>query len=61
VARVAIEAAHSDYWYKFVGLDGRIVGMQSFGESAPAGLLFEEFGFSVDNITAAVSEVLEPL
>jgi transketolase len=61
VARVAIEAAHSDYWYKFVGLDGRIVGMQSFGESAPAGLLFEEFGFSVDNVTAAVSEVLEPL
>ena len=37
LARVAVEAAHADYWYKYVGLDGRIVGMSSFGESAPAG------------------------
>lgn len=59
LARVAVEAAHADYWYKYVGLDGRIVGMHSFGESAPAEQLFETFGFTVDNVVAAVNEVLE--
>ena len=58
-ARIAIEAAHSDFWYKYVGLDGRIIGMQSFGESAPAAALFEEFGFTVDNLLAAADELLE--
>ena len=58
LARVAVEAAHSDWWFKYVGLDGRVVGMTSFGESAPAGELFKEFGFTVDNIAAAVQEVL---
>ncbi|SEI45350.1 transketolase [Allopseudospirillum japonicum] len=58
-ARVAIEAAHQDYWYKYVGLEGRIIGMQSFGESAPAELLFEHFGFTVDNVVAQVSELLD--
>ncbi|EXF46784.1 transketolase [Pseudomonas sp. BAY1663] len=58
-ARIAIEAAHADYWYKYVGLDGRIIGMTSYGESAPAGQLFEEFGFTVDNILAVVEELLE--
>ena len=58
LARVAVEALHADYWYKYVGLDGRIVGMTSFGESAPAGELFEEFGFTVDNVVTAVEEVL---
>ena len=58
LARVAVEALHADYWYKFVGLDGRIVGMTSFGESAPAGDLFKEFGFTVDNVVAAVEDVL---
>ena len=43
-ARVAIEAGHEDYWYKFVGLDGRVVGMSTFGESAPGGQLMEYFG-----------------
>ena len=57
-ARVAVEALHADYWYKYVGLDGRIVGMTTFGESAPAGDLFKEFGFTVDNVVAAVEEVL---
>jgi transketolase len=56
--RVAVEAAHADWWYKYVGLDGRVVGMTSFGESAPAGDLFKEFGFTVENIAAAVQEVL---
>jgi len=58
-ARVAIEAAHGDYWYKYVGLDGRIIGMTSYGESAPAEQLFEEFGFTVDNILAVAEELLE--
>ncbi len=57
LARVAVEAAHVDYWHKFVGLDGRIVGMTSFGESAPAGELMQQFGFTVDNVVAAVEDV----
>ncbi len=58
-ARIAIEAAHADYWYKYVGLDGRIIGMTTYGESAPANQLFEEFGFTVDNILAVAEELLE--
>jgi transketolase len=58
LARVAVEALHADWWYKYVGLDGRVVGMTSFGESAPAGELFKEFGFTVDNIVSVVNEVL---
>ena len=58
LARVAVEAAHADWWFKYVGLDGRVVGMTSFGESAPAGELFKEFGFTVDNIATVVTEVL---
>lgn len=57
-ARVAVEAGIADFWYKYVGLDGRIVGMETFGESAPANLLFEEFGFTVDNVTAVAEELL---
>lgn len=49
-ARIAIEAAQADFWYKYVGLDGAIIGMRSFGESAPAGELFKHFGFTVDNL-----------
>ncbi len=49
-ARIAIEAAQADFWYKYVGLDGAIVGMRSFGESAPAGDLFKHFGFTVEHI-----------
>tara|TARA_R110002167_G_scaffold47554_7_gene140699 strand:+ start:3118 stop:5067 length:1950 start_codon:yes stop_codon:yes gene_type:complete len=57
-ARVAVEAAHADFWYKYVGLNGRIVGMTSFGESAPASELFKLFGFTVDNVVAKVNELL---
>ncbi|WP_203582814.1 transketolase, partial [Serratia marcescens] len=49
-ARVAVEAGIADYWYKYVGLNGAIVGMTTFGESAPAEQLFAEFGFTVDNV-----------
>ena len=57
-ARVAVEALHADYWHKFVGIDGRIVGMRSFGESAPGGELMKEFGFTVGNVVANVLESL---
>ena len=57
-ARVAVEAGHADFWYKFVGLDGRVVGMESFGESAPAGDLMEHFGFTKENVVASVEECL---
>ncbi|XNM47380.1 transketolase-like TK C-terminal-containing protein [Escherichia coli] len=57
-ARVAVEAGIADYWYKYVGLNGAIVGITTFGESAPAELLFEEFGFTVDNVVAKAKELL---
>ncbi len=57
-ARVAIEAGIEDFWYKYVGLDGRIVGMSTYGESAPAKELYEEFGFTVENIVAVTEELL---
>lgn len=50
--RVAIEAAHADYWIKYVGFDGAVVGMTTFGESAPGAALFKEFGFTVENVVA---------
>jgi transketolase len=59
LARVAVETAHADYWYKYVGFDGRIVGMTTFGESAPGNALLEHFGFTVDNIVATAEELLE--
>ncbi|MDX1369963.1 transketolase [Pseudomonas sp.] len=58
-ARIAIEAAHADYWYKYVGLEGRVIGMTSFGESAPAPALFEHFGFTVENLLETAAELLE--
>ncbi|MEH6580726.1 MAG: transketolase [Halioglobus sp.] len=58
LARVAIEAGHADYWYKYVGLDGRVVGMTTFGESAPIGDLLQHFGFTVDNVVATVQDIL---
>jgi len=57
-ARVAIEASIADFWYKYVGIDGRIVGMNTFGESAPANLLFEEFGFTIENVVSVSEELL---
>jgi transketolase len=58
LARVAVEASHADWWYKYVGLDGRVIGMTTFGESAPGGALMESFGFTVDNVVAAVEDVI---
>lgn len=58
-ARVAVEAGIADYWYKYVGLNGDVVGMHSFGESAPAELLFKEFGFTVENVVAKAQALLK--
>ncbi|MDE1898979.1 MAG: transketolase [Xanthomonadaceae bacterium] len=56
-ARVAVEAASSDYWRKYVGLDGAVVGMTTFGASAPAEVLFPHFGFTVAHVIDAVRGV----
>lgn len=58
-ARVAVEAGIADFWYKYVGLNGTVVGMTTFGESAPAELLFKEFGFTVDNVVAKAKALLK--
>ncbi|ENO8973642.1 transketolase [Vibrio parahaemolyticus] len=57
-ARIAIEAGIADFWYKYVGFDGRIIGMTTFGESAPADQLFEMFGFTVENVVNTAKEQL---
>ncbi|MVG13656.1 transketolase [Aeromonas jandaei] len=55
--RVAIEAGIADYWYKYVGFGGKIIGMTTFGESAPAELLFKEFGFTVENVVTTAESL----
>ncbi|WOH37695.1 transketolase [Thalassotalea fonticola] len=57
-ARIAIEAGIEDFWHKYVGFDGRIIGMKTFGESAPANELFELFGFTVENVINTAKELL---
>ena len=56
--RVAVEAGVTDFWFKYVGLDGAVVGIDTFGESAPAGQLFKHFGFTTENVVATVKSVL---
>ncbi|MBK7024271.1 MAG: transketolase [Sulfuritalea sp.] len=58
VPRVAIEAGVSDGWYKYVGVDGVVIGLDRFGESAPAGQLFKEFGFTAGNVVKAVEKLI---
>jgi transketolase len=58
VPRIAIEAGIADYWRKYVGLKGDVVGMNTFGESAPAGVLFSYFGFTVDNVVSRALALL---
>ncbi len=58
VKRVAIEAAHPDFWRKYVGLEGAVVGIDTFGESAPGGALMKHFGFTVENVVAVAKTVL---
>ncbi len=56
--RVAIEAGVTDFWFRYVGLDGAVIGIDTFGESAPAGALFKHFGFTTDKVVAAVQSVM---
>ncbi len=58
VKRVAVEAGVTDYWYKYVGLDGAVVGIDTFGESAPGPVVMEHFGFTVENVVKHVKDVL---
>ncbi|MCG9650368.1 transketolase, partial [Vibrio brasiliensis] len=57
-ARIAIEASIADFWYKYVGFGGKIIGMTTFGESAPAGELFKMFGFTTENVVNTAKELL---
>ena len=57
-ARVAVEAGITDYWYRFTGLDGKIVGMTGFGASAPAGDLYKHFNITAEAVQAAVESVI---
>lgn len=57
-SRVVVEAAASDYWYRFVGREGKIIGIDNFGASAPAKDVFKEYGFTVDNVVAVTKEVI---
>jgi len=57
-ARIAVEAGVTDFWYKYVGLNGKVVGIDRFGESAPAGELFKEFGFTVENVVKTAESLL---
>jgi transketolase len=58
IPRIAIEAAHSDFWRKYVGLHGAVIGIDRFGESAPAGQLFDLFGFTVANVVSTTKALL---
>ncbi len=58
VPRVAVEAGHPDYWRKYVGLEGAVLGVPSFGESAPAGKLYAHFGLTAENVAAAARELM---
>ena len=58
VPRVAVEAGVSDFWRKYVGLEGAVIGIDRFGESAPAGKLFEFFGFTAERVAAAAEAVI---
>jgi transketolase len=55
--RVAIEAAHTDFWFKYVGFSGEVIGMTTYGESAPGGVLMTHFGFTVDNVVNTVNNL----
>jgi transketolase len=58
IPRIAVEAGVTDFWRKYVGLEGAVVGLDRFGESAPAGDLFKHFGFTPENVANAVRSVI---
>lgn len=58
-ARLAVEAASDFGWHKYVGLDGDVLCMEGFGASAPAGKLFEKYGFTVENVVAKAEALVK--
>ena len=58
-ARIVVEAGATDTWWRYAGLQGRVIGLDRFGESAPAGELFEHFGFSTVNVVAVAKDLLK--
>src|SRR5690606_22583065 len=56
--RLAVEAAHTDFWYKYVGLDGKVLGMSTFGESAPGPAVMKHFGFTAEKVKELVESML---
>ena len=58
-ARVAVEAGATACWYKYVGLDSKVIGIDRFGESAPAGKLFDKFGFTAENVIETAKSILK--
>jgi transketolase len=58
--KIVVEAGVTDGWWKYVGGEGKVIGLDRFGESAPAGVLFREFGFTVENVVKAVEDVVHP-
>jgi transketolase len=56
--RIAIEAGHPALWYRYTGLSGRVIGMETYGESAPGNVLFEHFGFTIENVVEQAEELL---
>ena len=58
VPRVAVEAGVTDFWFKYVGLEGKVIGIDTFGESAPAPVLFKHFGFTAENVADTVHAAL---
>jgi transketolase len=58
MARVAVEAGVTDYWRKYVGLDGKVIGLDTFGESAPADQVYKHFGITAENVVKAVESLL---
>ena len=57
--RIAIETSHQDYWLKYVGLQGKVIGMSTFGESAPGNVLLEHFGFTTQNVVSTAQALIK--
>ena len=57
--RIAIEAATTDYWWKYIGFDGDVIGIDTFGESAPAQTLFSHFGFTKEHVISKAKNLLQ--
>ena len=57
--RLAVEAAHPDYWRKFVGLEGAVIGVDTYGQSAPGGTVMEVFGFKEENVVSTMRNMLK--